>query len=266
VLHHKVINLSGRCGILTGATSGVGRALARLLAERGVRLVISGRRESRLNDLASEYPGVLIPLSGDITNSKFQEELVGKAEAAFGGIDLVIAAAGAGAVGSFSESSLDTMRRVFEIDFFAPVELVYKSLPQLKNGHAPAVVLIGSILGVHPLPLHGGYAAAKAALHGFARAVRPELASLGIDVNLAILGPTESEFWNNLVAGERASWSQGRSLPAKTTAAAIIAALERGSPAVIPGWRAKTYVLLSRFFPVLIDFFVRWKRRLSRQS
>ena len=164
MLHRKVRNLSGRCGILTGATSGVGRALARLLAERGVRLVISGRRESRLNDLASEYPGVLIPLSGDITNSKFQEELVGKAEAAFGGVDLVIAAAGAGAVGSFSESSLDTMRRVFEIDFFAPVELVYKSLPQLKNGHAPAVVLIGSILGVHPLPLHGGYAAAKAAL------------------------------------------------------------------------------------------------------
>ena len=119
MLHHKVRNLSGRCGILTGATSGVGRALARLLAERGVRLVISGRRESRLNDLASEYPGVLIPLSGDITNSKFQEELVGKAEAAFGGIDLVIAAAGAGAVGSFSESSLDTMRRVVEIDFFA---------------------------------------------------------------------------------------------------------------------------------------------------
>ena len=155
---------------------------------------------------------------------------------------------------------------MFEIDFFAPVELVYKSLPQLKNGHAPAVVLIGSILGVHPLPLHGGYAAAKAALHGFARAVRPELASLGIDVNLAILGPTESEFWNNLVAGERASWSQGRPLPAKTTAAAIIAALERGSPAVIPGWRAKAYVFFSRFFPAIIDFFVRWKRRLPLQS
>ncbi len=259
-------DLSEQCGILTGATSGVGRALAKLLAERGTRLVISGRRESRLIDLASEYPGVLIPLSGDITNSRFQEELVEKAKVAFGGIDLIVAAAGVGAVGPFSESSLDTMRSVFEIDFFAPVDLVYKSLPQLKKGRSPAVVLIGSILGVHPLPLHGGYAAAKAALHGFANAVRPELASLGIDVKVAILGPTESEFWDNLVAGERASWSQGRPLSAETTAAAIIAAMERGGGAVTPGWRAKTYVFLARFFPALIDLFVRWKRRLPRQS
>ncbi|MDG1990965.1 MAG: SDR family NAD(P)-dependent oxidoreductase, partial [Pirellulales bacterium] len=192
----KVRNLSEQCGILTGATSGVGRALAKLLAERGTRLVISGRRDSRLSDLASEYPGVLSPLPGDITNSRFQEELVEKAKVTFGGIDLVIAAAGVGAVGPFSESSLDTMRSVFEIDFFAPIDLVYKSLPQLKNGRSPVVVLIGSILGVHPLPLHGGYAAAKAALHGFANAVRPELASLGIDVKVAILGPTESEFWD----------------------------------------------------------------------
>ena len=259
-------DLSEQCGILTGATSGVGRALAKLLAERGTRLVISGRRESRLIDLASEYPGVLIPFPGDITNSRFQEELVEKARVAFGGIDLVIAAAGVGAVGPFSESSLDTMRSVFEIDFFAPIDLVYQSLPQLKKGRSPAVVLIGSILGVHPLPLHGGYAAAKAALHGFANAVRPELASLGIDVKVAILGPTEAEFWDNLVAGERASWSQGRPLSAETTAAAIVAAMERGGSYVTPGWRAKTYVFLARFFPALIDLFVRWKRRLPRQS
>ena len=127
-------DLSEQCGILTGATSGVGRALAKLLAERGTRLVISGRRESRLIDLASEYPGVLIPLPGDITNSRFQEELVEKAQVAFGGIDLVIAAAGVGAVGPFSESSLDTMRSVFEIDFFAPIDLVYQITSAAQEG------------------------------------------------------------------------------------------------------------------------------------
>ncbi|MDA7992788.1 MAG: SDR family NAD(P)-dependent oxidoreductase, partial [Pirellulales bacterium] len=152
--YYKMRDLSEQCGILTGATSGVGRAVAKLLAERGARLVISGRRESRLVELASEYPGLLIPLPGDITKSEFQEELVEKARVAFGGIDLVIAAAGAGAVGPFSESSLNVVRSVFEIDFFAPIELVFKSLPQLKNGREPVVVLIGSILGIHPLPLH----------------------------------------------------------------------------------------------------------------
>ena len=70
MLFTKVVrNLSGQRGILTGATSGVGQALARSLAERGVRLVITGRREARLVDLASEYPELLVPFSGDITDA-----------------------------------------------------------------------------------------------------------------------------------------------------------------------------------------------------
>ena len=88
---------------MTGATSGVGRALARLLAERGVRLVITGRRKARLFDLASEYPEFLVPFSGDITDSLFQEELVRYSTAELGAIDLLITAAGAGAVGPFLE-------------------------------------------------------------------------------------------------------------------------------------------------------------------
>ena len=262
MLFTKVVrNLSGQRGILTGATSGVGQALARSLAERGVRLVITGRREARLVDLASEYPELLVPFSGDITDVLFQEELVRYSTAELGGIDLLITAAGAGAVGPFFRSSVETMRSVFEIDYFSPVQLVQKTLPQLINGRTPAVVFIGSILGAHPLPLHSEYSAAKAALHGFVSAVRPEFASLGIDVNVAILGPTQSEFWDNLISGERASWSQGHPLSAEITAAAIISGLERGVPVVIPGWRAKSYIFLARIFPSLIDWFVGWKRQ-----
>jgi short-subunit dehydrogenase len=226
-----------------------------------VKLVITGRREARLVDLASEYPEFLVPFSGDITDVLFQEELVRYSTAELGGIDLLITAAGAGAVGPFFRSSVETMRSVFEIDYFSPVQLVQKTLPQLINGRTPAVVFIGSILGAHPLPLHSGYSAAKAALHGFVSAVRPELASLGIDVNVAILGPTQSEFWDNLISGERASWSQGHPLSAEITAAAIVSGLERGVPVVIPGWRAKSYIFLARIFPSLIDWFVGWKRQ-----
>ena len=262
MLFTKVVrNLTGQRGILTGATSGIGQALARSLAERGVKLVITGRREARLVDLASEYPEFLVPFSGDITDVHFQEELVRYSTAELGGIDLLITAAGAGAVGPFFRSSVETMRSVFEIDYFSPVQLVQKTLPQLINGRTPAVVFIGSILGAHPLPLHSGYSAAKAALHGFVSAVRPELASLGIDVNVAILGPTQSEFWDNLISGERASWSQGHPLSAEITATAIVSGLERGVPVVIPGWRAKSYIFLARIFPSLIDWFVGWKRQ-----
>ena len=104
-------NLSGQRGILTGATSGVGQALARSLAERGVRLVITGRREARLVDLASEYPEFLVPFLEILQIVLFQEELVRYSTAELGGIDLLITAAGAGAVGPFFKSSVETMRK-----------------------------------------------------------------------------------------------------------------------------------------------------------
>jgi len=122
----------------------------------------------------------------------------------------------------------------------------------------PAIVLVGSILGLHPLPLHGDYCAAKSGLRALAGTLRLELAAEGIDVLLATLGPVESEFWTALVDGERPAWSRGRGMPPDRVAAAILAGLERRRREIVPGWQAKGYAFLARFLPGLID---RWARR-----
>ncbi len=251
--------LRGARVIVTGASSGVGRELARELARRGASVLATARRAERLEALAAEVP--IATLAGDVTLPAFRVALVRDAVARFGGLDAVVAAAGSGAIGDFAASDPDTLRRVMEIDFFAPVELARVALPELSRGRDPAIVLVGSILGLHPLPLHAEYCAAKSAIHAFAGTLRAELAPAGIDVLLATLGPTASEFWENLLAGARPAWSRGRQLDAATTARVILDALERRRPTVYPGWSAKGFAIAARFFPRTLDRIVR--RRMA---
>lgn len=252
--------LAGLRVLLTGASSGVGRSLAIELSRRGAAVFATARRASLLATLAAEHP--IAVLAGDVTDDAFRRELVAAAVNSLGGLDVVIAAAGSGAIGRFAEADPATLRRVMEIDFFAPAELVRIALPSLARGREPAVVLVGSILGLHPIPLHADYCAAKAAVHSLAGTLRAELAPAGIDVLLATLGPTASEFWDSLLAGDRPAWSRGRQLDAATTSRAIIAALERHRSTVYPGWSAKGFALAARFCPRLIDRIIR--RRMAK--
>ena len=253
-------SLAGLRVLLTGGSSGVGRSLAIELAQRGASVFTTARREPLLATLAAGHR--IAVLAGDITDDNFRPELVAAAMKTLGGLDVVIAAAGSGAIGRFAEADPATLRRVMEIDFFAPAELVRLALPALARGRDPAVVLVGSILGLHPIPLHADYCAAKAAVHSLSGTLRAELAPAGIDVLLATLGPTASEFWDSLLVGDRPTWSRGRQLDAVTTSRAIIAALERRRATVYPGWSAKGFALAARFCPRLIDQIIR--RRMAR--
>jgi len=244
--------ISGKRFLVTGASSGVGRAVAVELAARGARVVATARRQERLDDLARSSASISV-LAGDICDPDFRPRLVATAAAALGGLDGVVAAAGGGAIGRFRDLTPDTFARVLDLDFTAPAELVRAALPVVSRGDDPVIVFIGSILGLHPLPLHGEYCAAKAALRSLAGTLRSELAPDGVGVLLVDLGPTQSEFWDALLVGERPPWSRGRRMPAETAARAIAGAIERRRAEIVPGWQARGYALAARFMPRLID-------------
>lgn len=259
-LGSRTRRLAGRRALVTGGSSGVGRALAVELARRGASVLATARRGERLAELARHHPGGSTPpiatLAGDVTDPNIRRRLLAEARGRLGGLDIVIAAAGGGAIGPFRDAMPETLRAIMELDFFAPAELVRESLPLLAASDDPAVVFVGSILGAHPLPWHTEYCAAKAALASLAGSLRAELSADGIDVLLASLGPTESEFWDSLMAGERPAWSGGRPLPADATATAIIDALVHRRAEVRPGWQAKGFTLAARLCPWLIDMVV----------
>lgn len=249
--------LDGMVALVTGGSSGVGRAVALELAGRGVHVLATARRGDRLAALAEEAAARgLFPIAheaGDVTLADVRRRLVDVATERFGGLDILVAAAGSGAVGRFGDASPDTLRRVMDVDFLAPAELVRAALPTLRRSPDPAVVLVGSILGRHPLPMHAEYCAAKAALASLAGSLRLEFAADGIDVLLATLGPTQSEFWESLVAGRRAAWSRGGALSAERTARIMVDALVRRRGEVLPGWRAVGFSWAARMVPGLID-------------
>jgi short-subunit dehydrogenase len=245
--------IAGKRFVVTGASSGVGRAVAVELVRRGGRVLATARRVDRLESLVRECGPATTCLAGDICDASFRAELVAAAEQRFGGVDGVVAAAGGGAIGRFRDLSAETFARVLDLDFTAPAELVRVSLPTLVRGDDPVIVFVGSILGLHPLPLHGEYCAAKAALKSLAGTLRTELATEGVGVLLVDLGPTQSEFWDSLLVGQRPPWSRGRRMPAEQAAAAIVTAIERRRAEIVTGWQARGYALAARFLPRLID-------------
>lgn len=250
--------LAGLRAIVTGASSGVGRAVATELLARGSCVLATARRGDRLATIADSLRTGSIHLRfayepGDITDPRFRDRLVRVAIERFGGVDLVVTAAGSGAIGSLASMPAATFADVLDVDLVAPAELVRIALPHLAVGRDPAIVLIGSILGYHPLPLHAAYCAAKAGVVALAGSLRVELHRQGIEVVLASLGPTESEFWDALLEGARPAWSRGRPLSAEATAHAIVDSLERRRREVIPGWRAKAFVWAARHAGWIID-------------
>lgn len=261
--------LAGKRAIVTGGSSGLGQAIATQLANSGAHVLATARRADRLEMLVDEWratkrsTGSLQTLAGDQTDSGFRSRLLSAAAEQLGGLDLLVLAAGSGAVGRFDASPPETLRRIMEIDFFAPAELAREGLPLLRQGHDPAIAFIGSIIGRHPLPLHLDYGAAKAAISSLAVGLRMELAGDGIDVVLATLGPTASEFWDNLLEGRRASWSKGRAMPAERAARRVLRGLICRRGEVIPGLQAKAYVLTSRLFPRIFSRCVMRRARLS---
>lgn len=245
--------IAGSRWLVTGASSGVGRAVAAELVRRGARVLATARRGGRLDELARESAGAFAVLAGDIRDPAFRRRLVAAAAEQLGGLDGLVAAAGGGAVGRFSELTPEVFAGIIDLDFIAPAELVRTALPHLARAADPAIVLIGSILGLHPLPLHGEYCAAKAALRSLAGTLRVELQPEGIGVLHVDLGPTQSEFWDALAVGTKPAWSRGRRMPAETAARSIVTAIERRRATITTGWQAWAYAIAARFAPRLID-------------
>jgi short-subunit dehydrogenase len=250
-------NLTGRRALITGASSGIGRALAIELARRGVDSVLIARREDRLSEVIQQIASLgrrAIAIVGDVTDPAARRRALDAARQQFGGLDILVNNAGIAAHGRFAEADPDRLRPIMEVNFFAPVELIREALPLLCEGQQPIVVNIGSILGHRGCPHKSEYSASKFALHGFSEAVRPELSGVGIDVLVAAAGPTETEHFDKLIEDKgELPWGNPRRKPAPQVARAIVRAIERGDNEVITSWRGWFWLLVNRLSPRLVD-------------
>jgi len=242
---------------VTGASGGIGRAIALELARAGVDQVLVARREDRLAAVAKEVALLgrrAEAVVGDVTDSAIRQRALETAREKLGGLDVLVNNAGVSAHGRFADADPDRLRPIMETNFFAPVELIRAALPLLREGRAPIVVNIGSVLGQRGCPHKSEYSASKFALRGFSEALRAEFASLGIDVLVVTAGPTDTEFFKHLIEehGEL-PWGGGKPVSPERVARATIRAIERGRHEIIPSWRGWLLATANRFFPRLVD-------------
>jgi len=245
-------------GVLTGASSGIGRALAQRLLVAGARLVLVARREERLRALVAALPSEVqsnaVILPGDVTSADVRAEAVRAAVDAFGGLDVLINNAGIGAQGRFVDGDPQRVRPIFEVNFFSLVELTRAALPELRQGRDALIVNVGSILGHRGIPYSSEYCASKFAVRGFSESLRAEIAKLGIEVLLVSPGTTESEFFDQLIdASEKPPWKEQPPVPAAVVAERIVRAMERRRHEIIPNARGRLMVWLNRIAPRLVD-------------
>lgn len=262
--------IAGARLLITGASQGIGRALALLAAMRGGRVLATARSAELLDDLAAAARGQGHPLEvlrADVTSAADRALMAATAQERFGSLDVLVNNAGVGATGHFADAGPERLRTIFEINFFGLTETTRVLLPLLRRGHKPAIVNISSIVGKRALPARAEYSASKFAVQGFSEALRAELARDGIDVLVVCPGLTRSNFGKNLLESRALMPLQHtQGMTAEKVAWHTLRALERGKHEVCLTWQGKLIVLVNRLWPGFADWIVARKVRALFQE
>jgi short-subunit dehydrogenase len=257
--------LAGLRVLVTGASQGIGRSLVIEAARRGCRVVAAARSADLLAELAAEVRaagGTVETVVADVTSPADREAMLATAVDKFGGLDVLVNNAGIGATGHFMDTSPDTLRTIFEVNYFGPCELIRLCLPALKQGTTPAIVNISSVFGRRGWPARSLYSASKFAVQGFSEAIRAELVKDGIDVIVVSPGLTRTNFSQNLLENKaKIPLDHLRGMTSDQVAVAAWDAVAAGTPDVTLTARGKLLVLVTRFAPWVIDIGARRKVR-----
>ena len=197
------MEFTGKTIWITGASSGIGAALAHAFAAEGAHLILSGRRAHALAAIAADLPSESLALPFEATEIGALAGIVANAQAWRGHVDMLVNNAGVSQRSLALDTTLDVYRRIMEVDFFAPVALTQLVLPHMvarKSGHIAAV---SSVAGKIGSPLRTGYSAAKHALIGYCDALRAEMElAYGIGVTTILPGSVRTAIATNALQGD----------------------------------------------------------------
>lgn len=249
------MNISGSTILITGASGGIGGAIARELAQRGASLILVNRDGDKLASLATELGasgGKVLTLTGDIAQHGMPARLIEQALEQAGSIDILINCAGVQNFGFFAEESAADTAALFHVNTIAPIALANAVLPHMLAKGKGKIVNVGSIFGSIGFPCFASYSASKFALRGFSEALRRELAGTGVGVTYVAPRFTKTAFNRNVVARMANALKMNQDEP-ESVAASVIATIERDDRERYLGWPEKLFVRINSILPRLVD-------------
>ena len=253
----QVNDFSGRWALVTGASAGIGVALARELAGRGAKLILTARRRERLEAFAAELSGkgteVRI-VTADLNDPAAPQQIYDATAGAGLDIDILINNAGLGQFRAFVGSDVDQELSQVRVNCEAMVRLTRLFIPHMVERRRGWVMVLASTASFQPVPYLTTYAATKAFDRFFALGLAEEVARFGVKVTALCPGPTESEFFE---VAHSANFSRDNRQSAEEVARLGVDALARGQRTIVPYFRGKMISLAARLLPVsLITRFV----------
>ncbi len=239
--------------VLTGASRGIGRALALELARAKAHVLLNARGAEALEQVAQQVEaagGCALVVAGDLTHEPTRQAIFGQVEQHWGALDVLINNAGVGALGPFLEANPQRLRQVMELNLFAAAEMIRLGVAYLELGRDPAVVNIGSILSYVPLPMMPEYTASKFALRGLSEAVRPELVERGIHLLVVHPATTDTEFFDSVLEQRRDTpWRSRRPVSPEAVARRTLRALKKRKKELFPDAGSWCLYRVARWLP-----------------
>lgn len=228
------MRLCGMTALVTGASSGIGAATAAALTAAGARLLVAGRDQARLADVAARTGGRAV--TGDLATAEGAATLAEAARcAAPDGIDILVSNAGVGWSGPLADISAEKVHELVTVNLTAPIQLTRLLLPEMVKRGRGRLVFVSSVAGVTGVAREAVYAATKAGLSAFAESLAYETNGHGVGVSLIVPGVIDTPFFDR--RGRPYGRRRPAPIPAERVAGAIVRALERDRDIVyVPGW------------------------------
>ncbi len=250
------MELQGKVVVVTGASMGIGEALAKIFAEQGASVVLSARNVARLEAARvrighTERTAVC---ACDVSKSADIHKLVEFTRQRFGRVDVWINNAGYGLMDSVATASLEEVRRLFDTNLFGAIECLQAVVPLMKQQGSGTVINISSVAGTISVPYSGIYSASKHAMNAIGRAARMELEGTGVNVLTVCPGYIATDFAVNAVKGnerKRLGAAARRGISAERVARAVLRGYLAGKREIVVPWKdyfsIKLYQLAPRF-------------------
>lgn len=246
--------------VITGASSGIGKACALAFANAGAKVMLAARNETKLLDAVSQITkngGSAAACSTDVSKEEDCRRLIDKAIQQFGTVDILINNAGISMRAIFAEVDLNVIRQLMDINFWGTVYCTKYAFPEILKNHG-SIVGISSIAGYKGLPGRTGYSSSKFAMQGFLEALRIENLKTNLHVMIVCPGYTASNIRNTALNKEgrqqgETPFDESKLMSADAVAAYIVKGVINRKRTIILTTQGKLTVWLNKFFPAFMD-------------